>query len=154
MTRTLFSRRATLAGLGTLALISACGPKGPGTVDLSLSSTADANPGPDGSGRPLTLQILQLRGAAAFDAADPLALQDPATELGADLVKAESVTLAPGGTATKALVLDPSTTAVAVVAGYRNPAGKSVRAKAAVSPTGKSAFAVTAGPSGVTMTPA
>ena len=54
----------------------------------------------------------------------------------------------------KALVLDPSTTAVAVVAGYRDPAGKTTRAKAAVSPTGTASFTVTAGPGGVVMAPA
>ncbi|REF69765.1 MULTISPECIES: type VI secretion system lipoprotein TssJ [Paracoccus] len=151
----LFTRRATLAGLGTLALTAACGgPQGPGSVNLAMSAAAGVNPGPDGSDRPLTLHILQLRGTAGFDAADTLALQDPAAALGADLVKAETVTLAPGGSAEKALVLDPSTTAVAVVAGYRDPAGKNTRAKAAVSPTGTASFTVTAGPGGVVMAPA
>ncbi len=119
-----------------------------------MSASAGVNPGPDGSDRPLTLQILQLRGTAGFDAADTLALQDPAAALGADLVKAETVTLAPGGTAQKALVLDPSTTAVAVVAGYRSPAGKTTRAKAAVSPTATTSFTVTAGPGGIVLAPA
>ncbi|QRZ14435.1 type VI secretion system lipoprotein TssJ (plasmid) [Paracoccus methylovorus] len=149
------TRRATLAGLGTLALTAACGgPQGPGVVNLAMSASAGVNPGPDGSDRPLTLQILQLRGTAGFDAADTLALQDPAAALGADLVKAETVTLAPGGTAQKALVLDPSTTAVAVVAGYRSPAGKTTRAKAAVSPTATTSFTVTAGPGGIVLAPA
>ena len=149
-----FSRRATLAGLGALTLVAACGPKGPGAVDLAISGQAGANPGPDGLDRPLTLQILQLRGTASFDAANPLALQDPAAALGADLVKAEAVTLAPGGSASKTLVLDPATTAVAVVAGFRNPSGKAVRAKMAVNPTAKAAFTVSVGPGGVSMAPA
>ncbi|MBB1499072.1 type VI secretion system lipoprotein TssJ [Paracoccus sp. MC1862] len=152
----LLSRRATLGGLSTLALTSACGggPKPPGSVDLAISGQAGANPGPGGDDRPLTLQILQLRGTAAFDAANALSLQDPATALGAELVKVETVALAPGGTASKTLVLDPSTTAVGVVGGYRDPAGKTVRAKAAVSPTDKASFAVTVGPKGVMMAPA
>lgn len=147
------TRRATLAALGTLALAACGGPKGPGTVHLALSAQAGVNPGPDGSERPLILQVLQLRGTAAFDAADALALQDPASALGADLVKAEAVTLAPGGSAEKALVLDPATTAIGIVAGYRVPAGKISRVKAAVPPDGKTSFTVTAGPTGVVMTP-
>lgn len=151
----ILTRRAALGGLCALALTSACGgPKGPGSVDLAISGQAGANPGPDGTDRPLTLQILQLRSTATFDAADPRALQDPAAVLGADLVKAETVALASGGTASKTLVLDPATTAVAVVGGYRDLSGKTVRASASVSPTGKASFTVTAGPGGVTMAPA
>ena len=63
----LLSRRAALGGLSALALTSACGgPKPPGSVDLAISGQAGANPGPGGADRPLTLQILQLRGPAAF----------------------------------------------------------------------------------------
>lgn len=153
-TSCILTRRATLAGIGAIGLLAACGPKGPGSVTLAISGQAGANPGPDGADRPVTLQILQLRGTAAFDAANPLALQYPAAALGPDLVKAEAVTLAPGGSAAKTLVLDPTTAAIAVVAGFRSPSGKAVRAKAAVNPTAKAAFNITVGPGGVTMAPA
>ncbi|WP_299362924.1 type VI secretion system lipoprotein TssJ [uncultured Paracoccus sp.] len=151
----LLSRRATLGGLCLLTLTAACGgPKEPGSVELAISGQPGANTGPDGGDRPLMVQILQLRGTAAFDAVAPLDLQDPAAALGGDLVKAESVTLAPGGTVSRTLVLDPATTAVAVVGGYRVMTGKIVRARVPVSPTEKARFAVTAGPGGVTMAPA
>ncbi len=148
------TRRLALAGFGALALAAACsGPPEPGSAALTVTALPGANPAIDGTDRPLTLQILQLRGTGALDAAPPMVLMDPVAALGADLIQAESMILPPGGSASTVLVLDPATTSVAVVAGYRDPMGKTVRAKAAVSPTADATFIVTAGPSGITMVP-
>ena len=62
-------RRAFLIG-GSALLLVACAPAGPGSVTLVAQGTVGMNPGPDGADRPLTLQVLQLRGAGAFDGAD------------------------------------------------------------------------------------
>ena len=59
-------RRAFLIG-GSALLLVACAPAGPGAVTLVAQGAAGMNPGPDGADRPLTLQVLQLRGAGAFD---------------------------------------------------------------------------------------
>ncbi len=147
-----FPRRAFLIG-GSAVLLVACAPAGPGSVTLVAQGAAGMNPGPDGADRPLTLQVLQLRGAGAFDGADFFALQSPATALGGDLVKADTIALAPSGKVTKTLTLDPTTALIAVVAGFRDPAGKQFRAKSAVSPTDAVTFALDVTASGIKLTP-
>lgn len=146
-----FPRRAFLIG-GSAVLLVACAPAGPGSVTIVAQGTAGMNPGPDGADRPLTLQVLQLRGAGAFDGADFFALQSPATALGADLVKADTIALAPGGKATKTVTLDPTTALIAIVAGFRDPAGKQFRAKSSVSPTDAVTFALDVTASGIKLT--
>lgn len=145
-------RRAFLVG-GSALLLVACAPAGPGAVTIVAQGAAGMNPGPDGADRPLTLQILQLRGAGAFDGADFYGLQNASATLGGDLVNADTIALAPGGKATKTLGLDPTTALIAVVAGYRDPAGKQFRAKSAVSPTDTVTFALDVTASGIKLTP-
>jgi type VI secretion system protein VasD len=147
-----FPRRAFLVGSGALALV-ACSPAGPGGVTLVAQGTAGMNPGPDGADRPLTLQVLQLRGSGAFDGADFFALQSPATALGADLVKADTLALTAGASVTKIISLDPSTAVLAIVAGFRDPAGKQFRAKSAVSATDQVTFKLDATAGGIKLTP-
>jgi type VI secretion system protein VasD len=151
-TETGIPRRAVLIG-GSALLLVACAPAGPGVVTLVAQGTAGMNPGPDGADRPLTLQVLQLRGAGAFDGADFFALQSPAKALGGDLVKADTIALAPGGKATKAVTLDPTTALIAIVAGFRDPAGKQFRAKSSVSPADSVTFALDVTASGIKLTP-
>jgi type VI secretion system protein VasD len=145
-------RRAFLVG-GSAVLLVACAPAGPGSVTLVAQGTAGMNPGPDGADRPLTLQILQLRGSGAFDGADFFGLQSAAATLGGDLVKADSITLTPGGKATKTISLDPATVLIAVVAGFRDPTGKQFRAKSSVSPTDAVTFALDVTANGIKLTP-
>ncbi|MBL9051855.1 MAG: type VI secretion system lipoprotein TssJ [Tabrizicola sp.] len=147
-----FPRRAFLIGGSALVLV-ACAPSGPGSVTLVAQGTAGMNPGPDGADRPLTLQVLQLRGSGAFDGADFFGLQSPAATLGADLVKADTIALTPGGKVTKTVSLDPSTALIAIVAGFRDPAGKQFRAKSSVSPTDSVTFALDVTAGGIKLTP-
>ncbi len=147
-----FPRRAFLIGSSAVLLVS-CAPSGPGSVTLVAQGAAGMNPGPDGADRPMTLQVLQLRGAGAFDGADFFALQSPAKALGGDLVKADTIALAPGGKATKTVTLDPSTALIAIVAGFRDPGGKQFRAKSSVSPTDAVTFALDVTASGIKLTP-
>ena len=123
-----FPRRAFLIG-GSAVLLVACAPAGPGSVTIVAQGAAGMNPGPDGADRPLTLQVLQLRGSGAFDGADFFGLQTASATLGVDLVKAHTITLAPGGKATKTVALEATTAMIAIVAGFRDPAGKQFRAK-------------------------
>jgi type VI secretion system protein VasD len=148
-------RRSLLAGSGALALLTlaGCGPEGPGSVTIAATGSAGMNPGPDGADRPVTLTVLQLRGTGAFDGADFFALQNPSAALGGDLVKADQIALAPGGTASKVIGLDPSTTAVGIVGGFRDPGGKVFRVKVGVSPTANVGLMVGVSGSGLTLRP-
>lgn len=145
-------RRAFLIG-GSALLLVACAPAGPGAVTIVAQGTAGMNPGPDGADRPLTLQVLQLRGSGVFDGADFFGLQTASATLGGDLVKADTITLAPGGKATKTIALEATTAIIAVVAGFRDPAGKQFRAKSSVSPTDSVTFALDVTASGIKLTP-
>jgi type VI secretion system protein VasD len=145
-------RRAFLIGGGSLLLV-ACAPAGPGAVTIVAQGASGMNPGPDGADRPLTLQVLQLRGSGAFDGADFFGLQNASATLGGDLVKADTITLAPGGKATKTVALEATTAIIAVVAGFRDPAGKQFRAKSSVSPTDSVTFALDVTASGIKLTP-
>lgn len=146
------SRRSVLIG-GSALLLVACAPAGPGAVTIVAQGAAGMNPGPDGADRPLTLQVLQLRGSGAFDGADFFGLQNASATLGGDLVKADTITLAPGGKATKTVALEATTAMIAVVAGFRDPAGKQFRAKSSVSPTDSVTFALDVTASGIKLTP-
>jgi type VI secretion system protein VasD len=146
------SRRSILIG-GSALLLFACAPAGPGAVTIVAQGAAGMNPGPDGADRPLTLQVLQLRGSGAFDGADFFGLQNASATLGGDLVKADTITLAPGGKATKTVALEATTSMIAVVAGFRDPAGKQFRAKSSVSPTDSVTFALDVTASGIKLTP-
>lgn len=148
---TQIDRRGMLAGTGAALLLAGCNP-GPGALTVSAQGAPGMNPGPDGSDRPLTLTILQLRGAAAFDGADFYALQVPQTALGGDLVKADQVVLSPGGTASKVIGLESGTAVIGVVAGYRDPGGKAFRAKTGAPAKGNAGIIVQVGPGGVSVT--
>jgi type VI secretion system protein VasD len=147
----MIARRDFLIGGMGLGLLVSCGPPGPGSVTVTATGTAGMNPGADGADRPLTLQIVQLSGSGAFDSADFFALQDPAAALGADLIKADQIALAPGGTASKTIGLEPGVTAIGVIAGYRDPGGKVFRAKTAVSATEVATLQVTVGAGGISL---
>ncbi len=146
-------RRVFLVGLGAAGLLVACAPAGPGAVTLVAQGAAGMNPGPDGADRPLTVQVLQLRGAGAFDGADFFALQSPAGALGGDLVKVDTITLAAGASTTKTIALDSGTAILALVAGFRDPAGKQFRAKTSVSPTDTVTFKVDVTAKGISLQP-
>jgi type VI secretion system protein VasD len=148
----MLDRRTILGGGAMLGLLAACGgPAGPGTVSVAATGSAGMNPGPDGSDRPVTLTLVQLRGTGAFDAADVFALQDPATALGGDLAGTAQIALAPGGSGSAAITLDPSTTHIGIIAGFRDPAGKVFRLKAPVAQGKAQALAVTVGAGGLSL---
>jgi len=149
-----FDRRTFLALAGAGAVLVSCGPAGPGSVTIVAQSAAGANKGGDGVDRPITLQVVQMRGTGAFDAADALALQNPAAALGGDFIRVDLITVPPGGKVSKTIGLDAGVAAIGVVAGFINPAGKAFRAKSAVSPTDKVAFSAALGPGGLALSPA
>lgn len=146
-------RRTLLAGGGAALLLTGCNPA-PASVTLSAQGAPGMNPGSDGSDRPLTLSILQLRGAAAFDGSDFYALQDPAGALGADLAKADQIVLAPGGSASRVIGVEPGVSLIGVVANFRSPAGKVFRARTAAPASGNLGLIAQVGPAGLSLTSA
>lgn len=147
-------RRDFLIGMAGLGVLVSCGPAGPGSVTIVAQGVAGMNPGPDGSDRPLALQIVQMRGPGAFDGKDFFALQNPAAALGGDFIKADVITLTPGGKASKTIGLDAGVMMIGVIAGFRDPAGKVFRAKSAVSATEAVTFQLNVTASGISLVPA
>ncbi|ETX30232.1 type VI secretion system lipoprotein TssJ [Roseivivax isoporae] len=139
-----------VSGAAALGLAGCGGEAPPPVMTVRASGQPGMNRGPDGSDRPVTVQVLQLAGAGAFNTAEYFALQDPATALGADLVKADQLVLAPGGATTRPITIQPGTTLIGVTAGFRDPAGKQVR-RTVAAPTEDAALIVTVGPGGLTV---
>lgn len=143
----LIDRRIFLTGSITFLGLSGCGDSN-AVLSVSAQGSAGMNPGPDGVDRAVTLNILQMRGSGAFDSADYYALQDPSAALGAEFVRADQIALAPGGTANKAITLQPDTSVVGVVAGFRDPAGKQFRGKISA-PKSKAELIIMVGSGGI-----
>ncbi|MFN0113211.1 MAG: type VI secretion system lipoprotein TssJ [Paracoccaceae bacterium] len=148
----MIERRDFLLGTVSLGLLAACG--GPGSVTVTAMGTAGMNPGADGADRPVTVQVIQMRGTGAFDGSDYFALQNPSAALGAEFVRADAIAVGPGKSASKTIGLDPGTVAIGIVAGFVNPSGKSFRAKSAVSATSNAAFKVEVTSGGLKLVPA
>jgi len=148
------NRRAFLATTAAAGLLSACGggPPGPAAVTVAVTGGAGMNPGPDGADRPVTLTILRLKDAGAFNAADFFSLQgDPPAALGADLLGMDQLAVAPGASASKTVAFEPEATTLGVVAALRDPTGKVWRATAPVAPGKPATATVTLGPSGLAL---
>jgi type VI secretion system protein VasD len=149
-------RFVLLSGAGLLA---ACGgeppppPPGPATVNLRVSGEPGMNPGPDGSDRPVTVQVMRLRDLGAFNTADFFALQeDPSGALAADLAAMEQLAVPPGGAAATTLSVTPDAPFLALVALFRDPSGKVFRTAAPITPDANVTADVTLGPGGMAMT--
>ena len=147
----ILERRIFIASLAATGLVASCGPAGPGSVAVTATGAAGMNPGPDGTDRPVTVQVLQLRSLAAFNTADAFSLQDPASALGGDLISATPLAVTPGGSANAAIALDPAVAAIGIVAGFRDPAGKQFRASVPVGPTDTKALTISVGPGGISV---
>lgn len=112
-----------LAGSGVLA---ACGgPPEPGPATVTATGAAGMNPGPDGSDRPVILNLVQLRAPGGFTAAEMFALQaDPAAALAADFVAMEQIAVAPGQTASTSITVPPDVPYLGFMAMLREPGGR------------------------------
>lgn len=144
-------RTVMMSGGAVLALGGCLGPAGPGAVTISATGASGMNPGPDGSDRPLTLTIVQLRGAGAFDNADFFALQDPASALGGDLIKADQLVLSAGQSAQRVVGVEEGAAFIGVIAGFRQPGGKVFRAKVPAPASGDAGIVVSVGGGGISL---
>lgn len=148
---TMNRRNFVVASSAALTLGACLGPQGPGAVTVSANGTAGMNPGPDGSDRPLTLTIVQLKSSAAFDSVDFFALQNPSAALGGDLLKADQIVLTAGKSASKVIAVEAGAAFIGVIAGFRTPAGKVFRAKVAAPAKGDAGVAITVGSGGISL---
>lgn len=137
--------------LGAAAFLAGCeGDTAPPVVSITANGQAGMNPGPGGGDRPVTLTILQLASAGAFDSADYFALQNPTAALGADLIRADQIVIAPGGKATKSITVQPGVSVIGVVGGFINPTGRTVRSKIPA-PAASSALVINVGSGGLSL---
>lgn len=150
---TIIARRSFLitSALGAGAFLTGCmGEAAPAVLSVRAQGQAGMNPGPGGADRPVTITVLQLASSAAFDAADYFALQNPSTALGSDLIRSDQLVLAPGGSATKAITIQPGAAVIGVVGGFRTPAGRTVRSKIAA-PGASSGLLINVGSGGLSL---
>ena len=145
------NRRAFLATTAAAALLAACGgPPGPATVTVAASGGAGMNAGPDGADRPVTVSILRLKDAGAFNTADYFALQeDAAGALGADLLGMDQVVVAPGGQRHQDGRRRARGGSLGIMASLRDPTGKVWRTVTPVEPGSTVTVTVALGPSGL-----
>lgn len=144
-------RRLFLTGATATFALSGCMDKAPATLTIKAQGAAGMNRGPDGADRPVTLNIIQMRGSSAFDGSDYFALQDPSTALGAELVRVDQIVLAPGGSASKVITIQPDTTVIGITGGFRDPAGKQFRVKTPA-PGASGGALIAVGPGGLKFT--
>jgi type VI secretion system protein VasD len=106
-----------------LVLLSACAGAPPKreNLDLQVMAAADVNPDMQGRPSPIILHILELNSTEQFNRLDYMALTQPSgAALGPDLLGKNQVVMQPGETKALPTELNPLTTAIGLVAGYRD----------------------------------
>jgi type VI secretion system protein VasD len=136
--------------LGALACGGAVSCGASPSLTVSAQGAPGINPGPDGADRPLTITVVQMRGTGAFDSADFFALQDPASALGPDFVKADQIVLTAGTPVSRTIPIQEGVAAVGIIAGFRDPGGKTYRLKTPA-PSGAAGVILGVTPSGISL---
>ncbi|KVN31387.1 type VI secretion system lipoprotein TssJ [Burkholderia ubonensis] len=118
---------ATAAAVVACALLfAACAsgtpkPKEPLLLDLAVNAAPTVNPDDRNRAAPIVVRVYELKTDGAFNAADFFTLQDrDRTVLADDLVAREQFLLRPGEHRAIKRKADPATTALGVVAAYRD----------------------------------
>lgn len=150
----MIERRNLILGLGAMTLLAACQSKStkPSRVTVTLQGHAGMNPGPGGTDRPVTVLLARLKSSGSLNSADYFALQaGPSGALGADLVGLDQVSVGPGATVSRTLVVEPEVTTLGVIALVRDPAGRTWRATRNISRGSKVKMTVNLDRSGVSI---
>jgi type VI secretion system protein VasD len=93
----------------------------PVILTLEISASADVNPDLEARPSPLILNMLELKAVDEFNRADYLTLtQVEDFGLGGDVLSKTEITLTPGSSSETKLELNPNTTYLGFVAGYRD----------------------------------
>ena len=106
----------------TMVLLSSCGgaPKRE-KIGLQVSATADVNPDQQGRPSPVMLHVLELNSEEQFNRLDYMSLtQSSGAALGPDLLGKTNLVFSPGDSRQLPLELNPQTTFIGLVAGYRD----------------------------------
>ena len=121
-------------------------------VNVTITTTADANPTASGQGAPLVVRVYQLASPAGFENAEFFRLynQDTAT-LGSDLLKKDEYLMAPG--TTKSVKLEPASPVkpIGVFAAYRDFRNATWRGTAEVPANKTTDMTVSADAKGITV---
>ena len=112
----------SLLVVAMLGLLSACaGAPKRENLGLQISATADVNPDMQGRPSPIILHVMELNSNEQFNRLDYMGLTQPSgAALGPELLGKNQVVLQPGESRTLPLELNPMTTAIGLVAGYRD----------------------------------
>ena len=119
----------------TIVFLSGCGgaPKRE-NVGLQINATADVNPDLQGRPSPIILHVLELSSEEQFNRLDYVSLtQSSGAALGPDLLGKTRLVLSPGGNSQLPLELNPQTTFIGLVAGYRDIDNAAWRTSIAIS---------------------
>ena len=123
MSRVFKSSFSILLVATLLALLSACAGAPPAAekLGMQISTSADVNPDMQGRPSPIILHILELSSTEQFNRLDYMNLTQPSgAALGADLLGKNQMVLQPGDSKSLPMELNPQTTAIGLVAGYRD----------------------------------
>jgi len=119
--------QSILVGLLTFAasmLLSACAgapPPEPAALDMQINASVDVNPDMQGRPSPIILHIMELNSTEQFNRLDYMSLTQPSgAALGPELLGKNQLVLQPGESRALPMELNPQTTVIGLVAGYRD----------------------------------
>lgn len=124
----------TIAVLTCAVLLGACAsddpkPKEIVRLELTVNALPTVNPDERGRAAPIVMRVYELKSDGAFKAADFFTLQNQdKTVLADDVAKRDQLELRPGDHHTFTRKMDPATTAIGVLAAYRDLPGSVWRA--------------------------
>jgi len=112
----------SLLSISIIVLLSACaGAPKREKLDMQIAATADVNPDMQGRPSPIILHVLELSSIEQFNGLDYMSLTQPSgAALGANLLSKNQMVLQPGASQALPMELNPLTTAIGLVAGYRD----------------------------------
>jgi type VI secretion system protein VasD len=111
----------TVSMVGLLGACAADPPPKPDPLGIQITATADVNPDMQGRPSPIILHIMELSSTEQFSRLDYMGLTQPSgAGLGPDLLVKNQMVLQPGESKTLSMDLNPMTTAIGFVAGYRD----------------------------------
>lgn len=117
---TIITSLLTIAMVGLLSACAGAPPK-PEPISIQITTTADVNPDMQGRPSPIILHIMELTSTEQFNRLDYMGLTQPSgAALGPELVSKNQMVLQPGETKSLPMELNPMTSAIGLVAGYRD----------------------------------
>ncbi|MGA9573704.1 MAG: type VI secretion system lipoprotein TssJ [Lysobacterales bacterium] len=112
----------SLLAVVMVGLLSACaGAPKKENLGIQIAASADVNPDMEGRPSPVILHIMELNSTEQFNRLDYMGLTQPSgAALGPELLGKNQVVLQPGESKTLPMELNAATTAIGLVAGYRD----------------------------------